>query len=145
METQEKKYLRYTGYAIGAGALLWLLFRNTESGGSADDPTGNGGSNSNPAVPAFNANSKALKLYDLMKEMGSDEKKIVKEFVGVSQSQFKQISDAFGKKSYNKTLGNQYNFFPLTPLPLEPLQVWLETELSDTEYNTLALKYPNYL
>ena len=143
MEAQEKKYLRFTGYAVGAGALLWLLFRNTENGGSKDDPTGNGDDDN--AVAVFNATNKANKLYDLMKASGSDEKKIVKEFVNVSQSQFKLINNAFGRQSYNKTTGNQYNFNPFSNLPLEPLQVWLENELSDIEYDTLAIKYPNYL
>lgn len=145
MTPKEKKYLTYGGYTAVAGIALWLIFRDPESGGGAVDPTGNGGVNPGGSNVPFSASDKATKLYDLMKEMGSDEKKIMAVFIGVSESQFAQIRTAFGKRSFNKQLGNQVNFSPFWPLPLLPIEEWLERKLSESEFGTLQKKYPNYL
>ena len=90
---------------------------------------------------AFNASKVAEAIYDAMKESGTNEIKIVNALKSVTLEQYKLVAQKFGKQSYNKTLGNQYNFNPFSSLPLEPLQVWLENELSDEQYNILSLKY----
>lgn len=147
MTPNEKKYLQYGGIALGAGVLLYLVFGNKSGGGVlGEDPTGNSG-----AIPGggstlpFNAKDKAAKLYDLMKGMFSDQKKIMAVLNGVSQAQFGQIRTAFGRKPYNKFTGNQQEVIFGPALDIYPLEDWLENELTSEQYETLVMKYPNYL
>ncbi|RDI07043.1 hypothetical protein [Flavobacterium sp. AG291] len=140
MTDKEKKIALYAGVGLVAVLLISRILPKTDKSGGIDDPTGNG-TNTNIPGTTFNPSSVAETLYDAMKEMGTDEAKIMNALQYVNASQFAQVAAKFGKRSYNKTLGNQINPWPLTPLPLLPLQVWLENELSSSQYNTLRLKY----
>ena len=144
MTANEKKYLKY-GSVIALIGLVYLLTRTKQESGSSNvfdnTPLPNG--------TLFNAKSIAELLYDAMKDSGTDEASIFNALQGVDESRFIAVSNAFGRRSYNETLGNQYNlppWFPgYSPLPLLPLKTWLKTELSKQNYETLRLKYPNSL
>lgn len=148
MTPQQKQYAIYGGVALAVGIAAYLIFKPTSTtAGSygSNDPTGNGGI-LNPGGSVFNAANIADKLYNAMKSIGTDEDLIFNSLQGVSQTQFGQVIQAFGKKSYNSTYGNQINYSPWAGnLPLEPLQVWLKSELSDQSYETLRQKYSYYL
>lgn len=146
MTKQDNKNLKI-GIGVAAAVLLgYLLIKKSDNGGGyGEDPTGNNfipgspGSSGNAVV--FNAKTAAEKLYDAMKEMGTDENAIMQVFQTVSVGNFPKVYHAFGRRSYNKTLGNQYNFSPFSNLPLENLSVWLENELSNSSFETLRTKY----
>lgn len=140
MEISKEKQTKILIGIVATGMLAWLIFRNAPDNGVSygDDPTGNnpgGGS-----VP-FDAKLAAEKLYNAMREMGTDEKAIMQVFQGVSLGNFSKLYHAFGKRSYNKQLGNQYNFNPIFDLPLHNLSEWLENELSKASFATLRTKY----
>ncbi len=146
MTDQDKKTI-YIISGCAAAFLGYKMFFAQDSGGSMIDPTGNGGV-SNPGTPGvgnFDAKVVATALYDAMKNSGTNEARILSVLRNVNQAQFGEVFRAFGKKSYNEQLGNQMNYSPLFSLPLENLQVWLESELSEDEYNIMYLKYPQYL
>lgn len=129
--------------AIGGAVALILvkvLLPKTDNSGGAEDPTGNG-SNTNVPGATFNASVVAEKLYEAMRKSGTNETAILNALMYVNPTQFAQVAAKFGKRSYNTTTGNQINYFPITPLPLLPLQVWLENELSESQYNSLRTKY----
>lgn len=140
MEISDKNKPKIIIGVIGAGILAWLIFRNSPDNGSSygDDPTGNnpGGS----SVP-FDAKLAAEKLYNAMRETGTDEKAIMQVFQTVSLSNFSKVYHAFGKRAYNTQLGNQYNFNPFFDLPRHTLSTWLEEELSKSSFQTLRTKY----
>lgn len=147
MTPKQQQYAIYGGIAIVACFTAWMAFKPTSTVPGAygsNDPTGNGGV-INPGETVFNARNIAEKLYNAMKNTGTDEDLIFNSLQGVSQNQFGQIVLAFGRRSYNELYGNQINFNPIESLPLEPLQVWLKSELSDNSYETLRQKYSYYL
>ena len=135
MKPSDKKWL-LAGCGLVAAIVLYKKFA-PDNGGSKKDPT-----SGVPEGYVFNATTVATKLYDAMKEMETDEEAIIKALQPVSKSQFDQVIAKFGKRSYNATLGNQYNFNPFSSLPLQPLAFWLKNELSTSRYNFLALKFP---
>lgn len=151
---------KYGLIAIGAIVIggVYYVYQKSKSegttGGATADPTGNGTVN-NPTAPTqtFNATRIANDLYDAMKDSGyasflnpNERDQIFKALEAVkTEAQFKQVSDKFGRRSYNTLYGNQINFNPFGSLPLEPLKVWLFTELSYDDYILLKKKYPNYL
>ncbi|MXN90155.1 hypothetical protein GR160_02865 [Flavobacterium sp. Sd200] len=145
MTDKDKKWLMIGSGVVAVIVIINLTRSKTDTSGSLEDPTGNGGNSS--ANAPFNADYVATNLYDIMKGSFTDEQDIMDALKNVNAYQFQQVIIKFAKQSYNTTTGNQYNFWPLTPLPLEPLKVWLRTELSDSKYNTLRLKYQslNYL
>ena len=146
MTPQQARNLKI-GIGVVAGlGLLYLIFKKSDNGGSGSDNTGNNGSNVGGGSGVFSVKDATAKLYELMRYSGSDEKKIVNFFRYITPVQFAAINKEFGSRQYNKTLGNQIN--PIgwfTELPFEPLSVWLENELSDSEFENLQRKYPNVL
>lgn len=140
MEITKKDTPKIVIGIAAAGLLTWLIFRNAPDNGQGygDDPTGN---NAGASSASFNAKLAAEKLYDAMREMGTDEKGIMQVFQTVSLGNFPKVYHAFGKRSYNTALGNQYNFSPFSDLPLKTLSEWLENELSAASFNTLRTKY----
>jgi len=141
MTEKNKKIAQIVIGGVAAVVLFKLIMPKTDTSGGANDPTGNGGTAATLPGGTFNASVVAETLYDAMKNSGTNEAKIINALKYVTPAQFAQVVQKFGKRSYNKTLGNQYNLIPFTTLPLEPLQVWLENELSDEQYNILSLKY----
>lgn len=140
MTEKDKKIAKVVIGGIAAVVLFKIIMPKTDTSGGYEDPTGNGGTTTQPGG-TFNASVVAETLYDAMKNSGTNEVKIINALKNVSPTQFAQVVKKFQLRSYNKTLGNQINLFPLTPLPLYGLQVWLENELSDDQYNILSLKY----
>lgn len=147
MTPQQAKNIKIGVGVVVAGIVLYLIFKDKNDGsGSSTDPTGNNGNNAgNPTGSVFNANNVVETLYDAMREMGTDEDTIINTLRYVTASQFDVVFQKFGKRQYNKTLGNQYNFNPLSQLPYVDLKGWLQNELSITEYNNLKRKYPTKL
>jgi len=155
-ENQKKYGLIAIGViVVGTGA--YYIYQKTKSaspGAAASDPTGNG-TVTNPTAPiqTFNPARIAEELYDAMKGSGfasfinpNERDQIFKAFEPVkTEAQFKQVSDKFGRRSYHTWYGNQVNWNPFGSLPMEPLKVWLETELEYADYIRLKKKYPNYL
>jgi len=144
MTDKDKKWLLIGGGVIAAIVVVSLVKGKTDTSGAASDPTGNG---SAPATTPFNAAYVSDTLLEAMRYGGTDEEAIINALKNVSPAQFKLVIADFAKQSYNSVMGNQINYFPITPLPLEPLKVWLKSELSASTYNTLRLKYQslNYL
>lgn len=140
MTPQQKEYLKYGGIAVGTGLVVWFLAsKSKESGGGQTDPT-NGNTGGGYSIP-FNAASVAENLFQLMDGYGTKEDEIIAELTQVTQAQFGQVVQAFGKKPYylfgsNDWLGD-----------LQGLKYWLQEELGVTSdyYRTLKLKYPSYL
>jgi hypothetical protein len=143
MTPQEKKYLKYGSISLGIGILIYLLFQKSDNGGSINDPTGNG--STTPINTSFNANIVAEMLYNAMREMGTNENKIINALRTVTPTQFDLVFKAFGTRQYNSTTGNQYAYLPFQTLPFVNLQGWLESELSADEYENLRRKYPTKL
>ncbi|KGO84434.1 hypothetical protein Q763_01445 [Flavobacterium beibuense F44-8] len=138
MDAKTKKIIIATTGVIAAGTILYFVLRKkTDNSGGECDPTGNG-QNCIQVNPSVVADS----LYNAMKESGTDEEAILLALKNVNAIMFDQVIKKFGKQSYNKYLGNQINLTPWNPLPLEPLPVWLKSELTTSEYNKLKLKYP---
>lgn len=137
MTDQDKKNLKTAAYLIGGAGLLYLLFSKP----SETDPTGNGGTYI-PPVLAFNAKNVAEGLYNAMKDSGTEEEAIFEILKPVNQTQFAQVNEAFGKRSYNTYTGNQYNFNPFSALAKLDLKTWLNEELSAKDYAILRNKYP---
>jgi len=144
MTDKDKKWLVIGGGVIAAIVIISLVKGKTDTSGAASDPTGNG---SAPATTPFSAAYVSDTLLEAMRYGGTDEDAIINALKNVSPAQFNLVIKDFGKQSYNSIMGNQINYFPLSPLPLEPLKVWLKSELSTSTYNTLRLKYQslNYL
>lgn len=138
MKTEGQKNIKI-GAGIAAALLLgFLLIKRKDNGtGYGEDPTGNNGND--PIT--FNAKDAATKLYNAMREMGTDENAIMQVFQNVSVTNFSKVFHAFGKRSYNDQMGNQYNFNPFIPLPLHTLSYWLKNELSKSSFETLRIKY----
>lgn len=145
MTPQNANNLKIGIAVVAVLSIGYFLLSGNTTGGGSDDPTGNTGGSAGGQT-AFNVKTATSKLYELMRYSGSDEKKIVAFFRYITPAQFAQIYTEFGQRQYNKTFGNQQNPTAwFDELPFEPLEVWLDEELSDEEYNNLALKYPNYL
>ncbi|MFY0481664.1 hypothetical protein ACI6PS_03590 [Flavobacterium sp. PLA-1-15] len=126
--------------AVVAAILIGYFVLNKEDdSGYQSDPTGNNPDPNNPTV--FNPSLAAERLYDAMKESGTDENAVMAVLQTVSVSNMKAVFGKFGKRSYNKQLGNQLNFSPFFSLPLEPLNVWFKEELSSKSYETIRIKY----
>ncbi|HRB72438.1 hypothetical protein [Flavobacterium sp. UBA4197] len=155
MTENQKKHLKIGGGVVIGGIVIYYLFFSASSagsGGSAEDPTGNGGVTNPGNLYVFDAKKVADELYDAMKISGyasfinpNERERIFKALERVNPTQFGQVVQKFALRSYNKTFGNQINYLPFTSLPLEPLKVWLKTELTEDDYNLLKLKYPNHL
>ena len=146
--TPNQKNIAYVAGGLVVALIGYNMFLKSDNGGSAEDPTGNGGI-TNPGSgtgngASFNAVNVANALYDAMKTTGTNESKILTVLQNVNQPRFGEVVKAFGKKSYNDTFGNQINY-GIFPLPMHDLPYWLESELSEEEYNILFMKYPNYL
>lgn len=137
---------------IGVGVLLTAIIaylalkpKKQDTGGLPYDPTNNndtGSGNNNTGsgnTYLFDPVVTAEKLYKAMKDIGTDVPKIFEALKNVNQTQFKQVIDAFGERNYNFVTGNTMSFVK------HPLVYWLDSELSSSDYETLALKYPNYL
>ena len=92
----------------------------------------------------FNPKSIANDLYQFMNEYslggGTNEGGIYEALSLLTQTQFKKIIDAFGKRNYNKLLGRDAPFGELRTLPQ-----WLKLDLDDSEYKQLRQKFPKYL
>lgn len=129
------------GIGITAALVVGLLLikKSDNGNGYGYDPTGNNTQGNNSS--AFNAKDAAEKLYNAMREMGTDEKAIMQVFQTVSVQNFTKVYNAFGKRSYNDQMGNQYNFSPFYDLPLHNLSYWLKSELSGSSFETLRIKY----
>lgn len=140
MTDKEKKIAIGAAVVVGAVVLFKVILPKTDKSGGSEDPTGNG-TNTNIPGATFNASNVAETLYEAMRKSGTNETKILNALMYVNATQFAQVAVKFGKRSYNTTTGNQINYFPVSPLPLLPLQVWLESELSETQYNILRTKY----
>ena len=136
MTPQETKYIKIGIGVVAVGIVGYLLFSGKDNGGGGTDPTGNNGS----VTPTFNANNVRLTLFDAMNQAGTDEDTIIETLRTISQSQFKQVVDAFGLERYSDWLGYKTSFG--TP---RNLQYWLKAELSSDEYANLKRKYPNFL
>jgi len=140
MKQDEQKTIKIVA-TIGAVLLLGYFIRRRPDSGSGygDDPTENNSQNGNGVV--FNPKIAAEKLYDAMKEMGTDENAIMQVFQTVSVGNFVKVFNAFKLRSYNDQLGNQYNFNPFISLPTRSLSYWLKKELSSSSFETLRIKY----
>ena len=141
MSPQEKKWLKIGGGVAGAILLYKMLTPKSDSSGAANDPTNNGGTHTTMPGYVFNANTVATKLYNAMKDSGTDVAAILGALAPVSASQFNQVINAFGRRSYNTSMGNQIAL-PFISLPLHGLVKWLREELNDTDYSTLAARFP---
>lgn len=137
MDAKDKKNIKIAGGVAAAILIIYLVTKSPSgsNGGSSVDPTGNGTlpDASSPTV-SFNAIKIADGLEKAMKGPGTDEAKIQSLLRTVTQAQFKQVYDAFGQRDYGYIWTD-----------LQPLEVWLDSELSSEEYETLRLKYPQYL
>lgn len=133
MTEQETKYLKIGGGILLASVLLYFLLSKNPDSGASEDPTQNSGIPFDPKMIASN-----LLLY--MDKWGTDEEEIIAELSNINQTQFGQVFTAFGKKNYNSwTGGDDYGG------SLQNLKYWLREELSDFYYDSLKLKYPNFL
>lgn len=137
MDAKTKKTALIITGTVAAGIILYMVLKKkTDTSGATSDPTQGASSG------AFNPSVIADKLYNAMKDSGTKEQEIFNALKNVNATQFAQVMQTFGKQSYNMTLGNQRNPFPLIPLTLYPLDAWLKNELSQKHYKTLQLKYP---
>jgi hypothetical protein len=144
MTPENQKILTYTGIGAALIAAYFLFFNNSEKG-TGIDPTGNGNGGTLSDTPTFNAKNIAEELYNAMREMGTDTKGITQILTPVNRTQFAEVFKAFGKRTYNDVTGNQYQFNPFVDLPFVDLKGWMYSELSQSEYSLLKLKYPNFL
>lgn len=106
------------------------------------------GTGTKPTEPMINGRSVsdlAQTLHNAMKYSGTEEKIIFQTLETIDQEAFGKIFKRFGKRAYNSVLGNQTRVNPWAELPKLTLKEWFKHELSPTEYETLRLKYPNYL
>lgn len=138
---KNEKYIKIAAGCVAVLVLYKMLVPKSDTSGSIDDPTGNGGTPSTPGY-VFNAKKVANELLIAMREMGTDEDAIVSALTPVNATQFSQVITAFGNQPYNSTTGNQYIYIPFTSLPKRNLQYWLKNELSTQRYNILKMKYP---
>ncbi|MEN2415538.1 hypothetical protein [Flavobacterium mesophilum] len=137
MTDTDKKNAKILAGVVAGGLLLYFIFRNKDE---KFDPTGN--PDYIPPQPIFSAKNIAQTLYEAMKDSGTEEDAIFEALKTVTQAQFTQVVEAFGKKPYNTTTGNQYNFNPFSDLPKLDLKTWLKEELSVKDYAVLKMKYP---
>lgn len=144
--TAKNKKILVIAAAVGAAVIIYHVVKTkTDTSGTGYDPTGNGGSNGSSELP-FNANSTAEKLYEAMRNTGTDEEAIFAALKNITQQQFAQVITAFQNRSYNSSMGNQVNYAPWSSsLPLKDLPYWLKNELSSSDYNKLRLRFPNHL
>lgn len=149
MTPQQVKYTKIGIVVLVLGVGGYVIYNKFANDGNSIDPTGNGGvitsGGNNGNIYVFNAKKIATDLYDAMKEANLSHTNIVTILKNVNESQFGQVVTSFGRKSYNDITGNQYCFTPFCTLPLVGLVKWLYEELSDSDYQILKLKYPNYL
>ncbi|MBF03229.1 MAG: hypothetical protein CMP76_08030 [Flavobacterium sp.] len=132
--------IKYTKIGAGVALSIFLLYlafgkKKQDAGGQVNDPTNNNDSSST----FFDPVKVAEILYKAMKDVGTDEDLIFNTLKNVSQVQFAKVIEAFGVRNYNTFTGNTFS------LVKHSLPVWLESELSESDYSTLKLKYPNHL
>lgn len=142
MTEQNKKYLIYAAVAVAVATGGYFLLNKNDNSGVSQDPTGNGGYiPDNPAT--FDAKKVANELYRLMANVIVFRDEIFEVLRTVNQQQFGLVFTEFGKQKYNNFLGN--NQEPLwTTLDKYDLAYWLKKEMG-SDYQTLKLKYPQYL
>lgn len=128
---------------LAAGIITYNVLQNKKrlTQGAIDDPTGNG--TVDPGSLAFNATSVANELHEIMRDTWSEEQEIFDLLSPISSSQFGQVFQKFGKRTYNPELGNDWDPFGL--LDKHDLKKWLSSELKTQSYSTLRKKYPNHL
>lgn len=135
------------GWGIGIIVVGYLLFTsNSDSAAGPSDPTGNSGTPQLDPGSGFNANRVANELYEAMRHINflPNNDEILTILGNVSQAQFGQVFKAFGRKYYNKTTGNQTEYFGIK-IGAHDLRTWMQSELSSKDYNFWKLKYPLYL
>ena len=131
--------------ALGVAAVgllgYFAFFHGTISGNGVDQ-TGNGGTGTNGNGSTFNAFDAVQRLYDAMKETGTDEDAVLAVLTRLTPAQFDQVFVRFGSLKYNPLLGNQYGILTLDRYDLKG---WLKNEISLSEYNVYKRKFPNRL
>jgi hypothetical protein len=100
----------------------------------------------NPVISDLKAKEIANILYNAMKNPGTDEQAIYNALQGLSYNDFVKVSNAFGMKYYNKTLGVEDDswFSGIFTEQLD-LTAWLYQELSLSDLNKLHQIAPNIL
>jgi hypothetical protein len=136
LTAQQKKTAKIVLISLTAGVLGYLIYQSsTKVTIPGIDPTQSPQDNSN-----FDAQGIADGLEQAMLSwLGTDENAIQKLLGTVTAAQFKLVDKAFGLRGYNTFTG--FSTFG----SLQPLKVWLKSELSSSDYNALKLKYPQSL
>jgi hypothetical protein len=110
---------------------------------ASDDPDVNFDDNeAPPVIDAVTAKTKAEQLFNAMRNPGTDEQTIYDVLSGLSYNDFVMISNAFGKKYYDKSLGVDGGWIFNDKLSLHE---WLLEELDNGELNELATYMPDVL
>jgi hypothetical protein len=110
---------------------------------ASDDPDVNFDDNeAPPVIDAVTAKTKAEQLFNAMRNLGTDEQTIYDVLSGLSYNDFVMISNAFGKKYYDKSLGVDGGWIFNDKLSLHE---WLLEELDNGELNELATYMPDVL
>lgn len=151
MQPQTAKYLKYGLIGLATVGLVYAVTKVAVNpgNGSTEDPTGNGlVTNPGFSVP-FNARKVAADLWEQVKPTGfaswisgnGDERENIFNILKrVSDSQFKQVVTAFGKKPYNATFGGTYFAF-WEDVTYYGLAFILKKELEAEDYNILKQKF----
>lgn len=139
---KQKKYLIAGAGAVALVLLIRAAWPKNDSSGAGFDPTGNGSTGTSNNTN-FNATKVTQELFEAMKGSFSDTEEIMDILTPLTAGQFQQVITAFATKAYNTTTGNQYELLWGDGLPKEPLKVWLKTELWESQYNQLKLKFKN--
>ena len=95
-----------------------------------------------PVIDSVTAKTKAEQLFNAMRNPGTDEQMIYDVLAGLSYNDFVLISNAFGKRYYDKTLGTDGGWIFNKKLSLHD---WLLQELDNSELEELESYMPNVL
>jgi len=96
-----------------------------------------------PVIDDVTAKTKAEQLFNAMRNPTTDEQKIYDVLAGLGKNDFALISNAFGKRYYNKLLGVDGGW--LWGDDKLSLQEWLLQELDNAELAELENYMPNVL
>ena len=96
----------------------------------------------NPVIDGTTARTKAEQLFNAMRDPGTDEETIFNILNGLSFNDFVMISNAFGKRYYDKTLGTDGGWLFNDELSLHE---WLLQELSNNDLAELETYMPGVL
>lgn len=121
---------------IGGYSVYKLFFANTDPDIDFDE------NENSPVIDMVTAKTKAEQLFNAMRHPGTDEDTIYDVLSGVNFNDFVMISNAFGKRYYDKFLGVDGGW------PLNDklsLHEWLLQELSNGELQDLESYMPNVL